>query len=159
MDGGRGLYIPFVPPESRRRNGCCRSIPPPAFLVRESGCPAVHPLSRASRDKRYNTLDFFHCVPKVVCQRGTSPPLETPAIFRGLCGHRLQKCSLAPRPENGNSSTVLHPQAHRAVIRPGRTLPHLPGGNSKSYTVCSTYASILAYWIEGAEQLHDLCRV
>lgn len=41
-DEGRGLYIPFAPSESRRKNGCCRSIPPPAFLVRECACARPH---------------------------------------------------------------------------------------------------------------------
>ena len=134
MDGGRGLYIPFVPPESRRRNGCCRSIPPPAFLALQSGCPAVHPLSRASRDKRYNTLDFFHCVPKVVCQRGigprcnphhireqwcpkqeksnTAPPLETPTIF-GSCV--ATDCKSAVRPHAPKMGTALRFCTRRPV--------------------------------------------
>ena len=157
MDGGRGLYIPFVPPESRRRNGCCRSIPPPAFLALQSGCPAVHPLSRASRDKRYNTLDFFHCVPKVVCQRGTAP-FGNPHHFRELCGHRLQKRSPAPRPENGNSSTVLHPQARRAVIRPGRTLRCPPVGNPAPNIICSASLFPCYHWPADAGRSCCRCR-
>ncbi len=54
--------------------------------------------------KRYNTLDFFHCVPKVVCQRGTVPPLETPAIF-GSCV--ATDCKNAVRPHTSKMGTAL----------------------------------------------------
>lgn len=129
--------------------------PPPDFLVQESGCPAVHPLSRASRGKRYNILDFL----RKSCVKGGTSPFGFPLHFLGPRQYKPQKRLVLTGLENGNSSTVLHPQTRRAVIRRGHTPPHLPGGNSKSHTVYSVYVLTPAYWPGDAGQSHDSCRV
>lgn len=132
-DEGRGLYIPFVPPKIRQWDDCCRSIPLPDFLVRESDCARpLRPFPAPAGTKGITHTTFSESrVP-----RGEVSPLGFPLHFRGVGYPCCQIAAWIPRPENANNSTVLHPQSRGVVTaRLEYIQQYLPDGNQGPYTI------------------------
>lgn len=61
------------------------------------------PLSRASRDKRYNTLDFL----RKSCAKGGASPLGFPLHFLGTCQYKPQTRLVLTGLENAKRTALF----------------------------------------------------
>lgn len=134
-----------------------RSIPPPDFLVRESVCARPRrPFPAPAGTKGINTLDFLR---KSCAKRGSLPPWIPPPHFRGVGYPCCQIAAWIPRPENANTSTVLHPQSRGGVTA---RLEHIrqypPDGNQGRYTICSVFLFPYCHLLANAERSCCRCR-